>query len=182
MMKSSVFPEDILNQRNGKFFQQSSNKRIINDEEQGVDRKLQRFPPTEIKFKESQKQLISPKDSSTMKFFSDEGKTNFNNNKTNFQEVGKLQFREFSKPSLKSDSNDKKVERNNWREELFDGGSRMWVPTNSTNIPVKSELPVKKISDRTYRVTNGPIPKGTATILYDQSAVMEMFRILGERD
>jgi len=178
-MKSSVLQEDILNQRNVKIIQQSSNKRMTrfqdNDEEQGIDRKLQRFPP-------SQKQLISPKDSSNMKFFADEGKTNFNNSKTNFQEVGKLQFREFSKPSLKSDSNDKKGERNNWREELFDGGSRMWVPTNSTNIPVKSEPPIKKFSDRTYRVTNGPIPKGTATILYDQSAVTEMFRILGERN
>jgi hypothetical protein len=73
-----------------------------------------------------------------------------------------------------------------WRIETH-GGVKMWVnnKTNEVSVanPLANEIKKKPFGvqrDFTFRVKQGPIPHGTASHMYDSSAVKEMFQMLGE--
>eukprot|EP01040_Poterioochromonas_malhamensis_P008768 gene8768-9502_t len=111
---------------------------------------------------------------------------------TTLEKIAKFQFLDFASNN-KNNSNNKatvvsKV-RGDWREEIH-GGVKMWVNIKTNEVSVSNPFPQegeeekKKFSEEengTFRVKKGPIPKGTATTLYDQSAVSEMFKLLDEQ-
>lgn len=96
--------------------------------------------------------------------------------KTTFHKIAKFQFLDFSANAKVSVG--KTV--GEWREEVH-GGVKMWVNIKTNEVSVRNpfEPDKRKFEENgTFRVKTGPIPKGTAANLYDQSAVSEMFRIL----
>ncbi len=111
---------------------------------------------------------------------------------TTLQKIAQFQFLDFTSNNKNNNNKATVVSkvRGDWREEIH-GGVKMWVNMKTNEVSVSNPFPKeegeeekKKFSEEengTFRVRKGPIPKGTATTLYDQSAVSEMFKLLDEQ-
>lgn len=111
---------------------------------------------------------------------------------TTLQKIAKFQFLDFTSNNKNNNNKATVVSkvRGDWREEIH-GGVKMWVNMKTNEVSVSNPFPKeegeeekKKFAEEengTFRVKKGPIPKGTATTLYDQSAVSEMFKLLDEQ-
>mmetsp|Transcript_15084 Transcript_15084/g.16356 ORF Transcript_15084/g.16356 Transcript_15084/m.16356 type:complete len:248 (-) Transcript_15084:243-986(-) len=109
------------------------------------------------------------------------------------QKIAKFQFLDFTSNNKNNNNNEASVVskvRGDWREDIH-GGVKMWVNIKTNEVSVSNPFPQdegegekRKFLEEengTFRVKKGPIPKGTATTLYDQSAVSEMFKLLDEQ-